>query len=213
MKNHIIIMAKDHFNSKVKTRLAKSIGEEAARGIYTRLLYDSLHKFVDPVSNDFKIILSLSTKTGEKYFKEAYPEFFIDIQCPGNIGVRMHHALLSAFDKGAEKAVLIGTDVPGINWSILNQAFENVNDQSVVIGPTRDGGYYLVGMANPGVNIFKNVTWSSPEVLCQTIRNIEKQNFSAVLLPELMDIDNEQELRQWQSSLRVKSKGKKKSNI
>ena len=201
MKDHIIIMAKDPFQSKVKTRLAKSIGEEAARGIYSRLLYGTLNKVLAPISNDFRIILNLSTKMSEKYFKEAYPEFGIEIQCPGDIGIRMHHSFLNAFEKGAEKVVLIGTDIPGIDWQIINQAFENINNRSIVIGPTGDGGYYLLGMAHPGANIFNNVSWSSPEVLRQTITNIEEQGYDTVLLPELEDIDNEMELRHWQSRL------------
>jgi len=213
MKNCIIIMAKDPFKSKVKTRLAKSIGEAGARGVYARLLYDTLNKILSPLSNDFRIILSLSTKSSEKYFTEAYPEFFIEIQCPGDIGVRMQQAFKSAFDKGAEKAVLIGTDVPRIDWSTINQAFEKVNDRSIVIGPTTDGGYYLVGMTSPGVNIFNNVSWSSLEVMRQTIKNIEAQGYKSVLLPKLMDIDNDQDLRQWQSCLQGKRKFKKKSNI
>jgi len=211
MKNCIIIMAKDPFKSKVKTRLAKSIGEAAARGVYARLLYDTLNKILSPLSNGFRIILSLSTKSSEKYFTEAYSEFYIEIQCPGDIGVRMQHAFRSAFDKGAEKAVLIGTDVPGIDWSIINQAFEKVIDRSIVIGPTGDGGYYLVGMTSPGVNIFNNVSWSSPEVLRQTIKNIEAQGYKSVLLSELMDIDSEQELRQWQTRLTQQENKKTKS--
>ncbi len=201
MKNHIIIMAKDPFQSNVKTRLASTIGEEAARGIYARLLYDTLNKVLEHRSRDYRIILSLSMKKGEKYFKEAYPELFIETQCPGNIGIRMQHAFDGAFDTGAEKAVLIGTDVPGIEKSILKQAFTKVNDKSIVIGPTGDGGYYLIGMARPGINIFNHVSWSSPEVFRQTIRNIEEQGYKAVLLPELEDIDNEADLRNWQSRI------------
>lgn len=201
MNDRIIIMAKNPFRSKVKTRLAKTTGEEAARGIYARLLYDMLSKLLDPMDNNIRIELSLSDKEGINFFTEAFPEFAITKQCTGNIGVRMQHAFKHAFQNGAERVVLIGTDIPGINWSILIQAFNKIDGQSIVIGPTKDGGYYLVGMGSPGINIFKNIPWSSPEVFHQTIKNIKDHGFQPFILSELVDIDNEMDLKEWHSIL------------
>jgi len=183
MNDHIIIMAKNPFGTDVKTRLAKTT------------------KLLTPVRTDITFVLSLSSTQGIQVFKEAYPEFVVTNQCQGSIGTRMKDAFDRAFQEGAERALLIGTDLPGINWSILNQALDQINNQTIVIGPTFDGGYYLIGMASPGIDIFQDILWSSPKVLGQTIKKITEQGYQPVLLSELQDIYNEKDLKNWQSSL------------
>jgi len=201
MNDHIIIMAKNPFGTDVKTRLAKTMGIEVAQGIYARLLYSTLTKLLTPVRTNITFVLSLSSTKDTKVFKEAYPEIVVTNQCQGSIGTRMKDAFDRAFQEGAERALLIGTDLPGINWSILNQALDQINNQTIVIGPTFDGGYYLIGMASPGIDIFQDILWSSPKVLGQTIKKITEQGYQPVLLSELQDIDNEKDLKNWQSSL------------
>ena len=201
MNIHIIIMAKNPFGSDVKTRLAKAMGKEVAQGVYARLLYSTLTKLLTPVRTDITFVLSLSSTQGTKVFKEAYPEIVVTNQCQGDIGTRMNDAFDRAFQKGAERALLIGTDLPGINWSILDQALDQINNQTIVLGPTFDGGYYLIGMASPGIDIFQDILWSSSKVLGQTIKKIAEQGYQSVLLSELQDIDTEKDLLNWQSSL------------
>ncbi|MCB2209540.1 TIGR04282 family arsenosugar biosynthesis glycosyltransferase [bacterium] len=196
----MIVVARNPFNSRVKTRLADTLGKEVARGVYTRLVYETLLRMIHHRTNSVKITLSLANGTGRDTFHEAFPELTVTHQCKGNIGVRMMDAIRQAFEQGAEKAVLIGSDIPGITWDIVEQAFDVIDDETVAIGPAKDGGFYLIGMQSPGVDIFENIPWSTSGVLACTISNITQQGCLPGFVPTLQDIDYAEDLRRWQAS-------------
>lgn len=198
-QNEVIIMAKFPFGEDVKTRLAKAIGTRSAQGVYARLLYEILINLSNHRSQNTTLNLYLASESGKSYFNAAFPEMKIQTQSRGDIGERMHKAFQNVFSIGAEKVVLIGTDIPGLKWSILEKAFESLEQNKIVLGPTKDSGYYLVGMQSPGIDIFQNVMWSTKFVLKNTFRNIEELGFQVDLLPERHDIDTIEDLEQWQA--------------
>jgi hypothetical protein len=120
-------------------------------------------------------------------------------QTSGDLGQRMRAAFERSFAGGAETAVLIGSDIPDITAGLLQQAFTSLMTDEVVIGPTRDGGYYLIGLVARQAQqllplIFEGMIWSTGDVLANTIRRLERAGYDAATLPTLRDIDLPEDL-------------------
>lgn len=175
---------------RVKTRLAATVGDVRALDIYRRLLMHTLQAcaFLD--------------REKEAWYADAVPEEelaevfgFTALKQQGeDLGERMAHAIGSAFQRGRSPVVIIGTDCPGISEELLRDAFSALEWNDVVIGPARDGGYWLLGMNRMIPDLFKGKKWSSGSVRADTIADLERLGLSYVLLPELIDVDNEQDL-------------------
>ncbi len=124
-------------------------------------------------------------------------------QGTGDIGGRMQRALSDAFNAGVERAVLIGSDIPGITATILAAAFDHLHSADLVLGPAKDGGYYLVGLrhavwAGVADKLFHNVPWGTERVLAATQEKIDTLRLEAVLLETLADVDRPEDLVIWE---------------
>jgi glycosyltransferase A (GT-A) superfamily protein (DUF2064 family) len=116
----------------------------------------------------------------------------------------MHHAFAMAFDDGARHAVIIGTDVPELQASMVDNAFMQLANHDIVAGPSLDGGYFLLGMTGPIKNVFNGVEWSTDQVFDGTMARIRQLDLSCSVLPALADIDTEQDLREYETRIRLK---------
>jgi rSAM/selenodomain-associated transferase 2 len=105
----------------------------------------------------------------------------------------MHLAMKRAFDGGARRVVLVGTDIPGLTANILEQAFSALHERDLVIGPSTDGGYWLVGMTRPE-NIFEEIAWSQRDVLDKTLALAREKGMTSHLLAPLNDLDTPDDL-------------------
>jgi rSAM/selenodomain-associated transferase 2 len=110
----------------------------------------------------------------------------------------MYFSIKSALDKGCRRVVLVGTDIPAMRSGHLKAAFEALDLHDVVLGPSRDGGYWLIGMRKP-VDIFQNIEWGSTRVLAQTLAAVRHKALSWVQLNTLNDIDSPEDLDAWLS--------------
>ena len=120
-------------------------------------------------------------------------------QAAGDLGRRMHLAMQRAFDVGARRVVLVGTDIPGLTTEMLEEAFSALHEKDLVFGPSIDGGYWLVGMAKPE-NIFAGIVWSRPDVLEKSLALARKKGMTSHLLAPLNDLDTPDDLaREWGS--------------
>ena len=118
-------------------------------------------------------------------------------QATGDLGRRMHLAMQGAFDVGARRVVLVGTDIPGLTTEMLEEAFDALHERDLVFGPSMDGGYWLVGMAKPE-NIFAGIVWSRPDVLEKSLALARKKGMTSHLLAPLNDLDTPDDLtREW----------------
>ena len=113
------------------------------------------------------------------------------------MGQRFTHAFQKAFEMGAESVVVIGTDIPHLNRSIIQSAFNALDETDVVIGPAMDGGYYLMGTCQRTATLFLDIDWSSEFVLRQTEQLIRAQDLSIHYLPKLLDVDTEDDYQRW----------------
>lgn len=187
----LIIFVKNSEKGKVKTRLAQTIGDEKALEVYRQLLL--LTKSVtDPLSVHKQVWYSGYVDEGDLWSEENFEKY---LQKGENLGERMQNAFQNAFESGYQKMVIIGSDCASLRTEILQEAFDKLDAHDIVIGPARDGGYYLLGMTAMYADLFEDKSWSTSSVLQSTVKQIEKMNLSYHLLPTLNDIDTEADLR------------------
>lgn len=187
--NALIIFVKNLIEGHVKTRLAATLGNDGAMDIYKQLLKNTENSILTFETD--KIVFYSDFIEEEIWGNNLFQN---RIQEGNDLGERMKNAFNSSFTAGYEKIVIIGTDCPGINKSILENAFIALNNLDIVIGPATDGGYYLLGMKKEYPFLFQNIEWSTDKVLQQTIDLCSKNRLSYFLLPELSDIDEEKDL-------------------
>jgi len=187
--NALIIFVKNLIEGHVKTRLAATLGNDGAMDIYKQLLKNTQNSILNFETD--KIVFYSDFIEEEIWGNNLFQN---KIQEGNDLGERMKNAFNSSFTAGYEKIIIIGTDCPGINKSILENAFMALNNLDIVIGPATDGGYYLLGMKKEYPFLFQNIEWSTDKVLQQTIDLCNKNRLSYFLLPELSDIDEEKDL-------------------
>ena len=193
--DHLGMFAKFWAPGKVKTRLAATIGEVKAAEVYRAMLdylVDSLSTVGDQRTIAFTPLHKLSEFSSvTASAKEAWA---LIPQSDGSLGDRMTHFFESLFSAEAEKAsdlnvILIGSDCPTISPALLGEAFELLRTHDVVLGPTPDGGYYLVAMAGQYRDVFSGITYSTQSVLEQTTAKMRNDQIKYALLKPLEDID------------------------
>lgn len=175
---------------KVKTRLAASIGEERALEIYQRLL-EHTKATVQVLPFDKQAWFTDGVRDHDEWINAG---FEVRAQQVGDLGDRMSNAFSEAFSKGYRSVVVIGTDCPGLNSDLLNEAFDLLATNDVVIGPAEDGGYYMLAMRGPFLKLFEDIHWSTDRVARATERNCIDNKLSYVMLRPLGDIDREEDL-------------------
>jgi rSAM/selenodomain-associated transferase 1 len=189
-KSAIIIFQKNAELGKVKTRLAKDLGDHKALEIYDRLC-EFTHRICSQVPVDK--FLYYSNFVPED--KPGYASYYFKVQTGDDLGDRMSNAFSDLFSAGYQKVLIIGTDCAEISPDLFLEAFEILNEQDVVIGPAEDGGYYLLGMSQFFPQLFHDVNWSTSEVIEQTKSNIKSIGISNGELAVRSDIDT---LEDWQ---------------
>ena len=165
----------------VKSRLAISIGEEAAFDCYRKLLENTVE-----AAMPFESEIWIEGDIADLSWARGLP---IRRQGAGDLGVRM----LAAFNDGVK--VLIGTDIPAMSASYIEQAFASLEENDVVVGPTEDGGYCLMAMREPHEQLFAGITWGTSSVLASTLARAE--NLNVGLCDVLWDVDIEADYRRW----------------
>jgi rSAM/selenodomain-associated transferase 1 len=120
------------------------------------------------------------------------------LQGRGDLGDRMNRAFCEAFEEGVGRAVLVGTDCPGLTVGILNRAFGALRSHYMVLGPAKDGGYYLIGLRVAVPSLFSDIPWGTGKVLAQTKRIAEGLGLSVAFVDVLEDVDRIKDLRVWE---------------
>lgn len=177
---------------KVKTRLARSIGDEMALQVY-RLLLQHTFEITNTVACDKYVhytgdIIADDLWSAPGYRKRA--------QEGDGLGERMSAAFKTLLAEGYEKVLIIGSDCYQLNTFIINQAIASLDQYDTVLGPTFDGGYYLLGMKQIIPELFAGKTWSTDTVAQDTMRDLKTLNLSCYLLPKLHDVDEAEDLRE-----------------
>lgn len=186
-KNLLIVFVKNIILGKVKTRLAKTIGDEGAFQIYSELvgITEQETQRVNAIRHIYfsDVIISSKWENDQKFTQEG-----------ADLGIRMKNAIQNGFDQGFENIIVIGSDLPDISSEVIEKAFEQLQSNDVVFGPAYDGGYYLLGMSQMIPSIFDNKPWSQSNLLECTLDEISEQGKSISLLQTLNDIDTFEDL-------------------
>ena len=190
MKQALLIFAKNLIYGEVKTRLAATVGNDAAFSVYKELLLHT-KEITKDILADKIIFYSNRIEDNDIWINETYKK---QIQQGNDLGKRMENAFAYAFKNNYDEVVIIGTDCIELTSSIINDAFNQLKNYDVVIGPAKDGGYYLLGMKKLYSEIFQNILWSTDRVLQQTIAICKRESLSCHLLQVLSDIDDEKDL-------------------
>ncbi|MEN8790240.1 MAG: TIGR04282 family arsenosugar biosynthesis glycosyltransferase [Flavobacteriaceae bacterium] len=182
-QNLLIIFTRNIVLGKCKTRLAKTVGPEIALEIYSFLVEhtSTISKNLDAQKWVFYSEFRASGDLFDDHIFEKYHQVGEDL------GERMHNAFSLGFEKGYEKIIVIGSDIYDLRESDLNTAFEALDNAQYVVGPAKDGGYYLLGMKAPNAGLFKNKHWGTDKVLAETLKTINGS--SVILLDERNDVD------------------------
>ena len=197
-KEVVLVFQKNAILGQVKTRLASGMGELPALEIYKHLVqltYSALESVPVPVWT---------------YFSDFIPEFINPsvekgfVQEGRDLGERMSNAFARTFESGRDKVILIGTDCPTLQSQHLLQAFEALNHSDLVLGPAIDGGYYLIGMKGKAAYLFEGIAWSTSQVLSQTLHVASQHGLIVTLLPELDDIDTQEDWQRYSSQFENK---------
>ncbi|MGB3180053.1 MAG: TIGR04282 family arsenosugar biosynthesis glycosyltransferase [Cyclobacteriaceae bacterium] len=191
MNKALIIFIKNIENNNVKTRLAATVGHTLAQKVYRELLART-HSAVKGTNTDITVYYSREVLPEDEWSLEGYNQ---DVQATGDLGEKMKDAFARQFADGKEKVVIIGSDCPDLSTELINQAFEQLDRNDVVFGPSEDGGYYLLGMTSLIPMLFENKEWSTDTVLKSSLDDLDKVGKHVALLPELNDIDTEEDLK------------------
>ena len=204
MSKALIIFIKNPVLGKVKTRLAATVGNLKAFEIYKKLLNHTQKITLLIDADKFLFYADFLNREDE------WPNnrFIKHLQKGNDLGERMCNAFESTFLNKYQKVIIIGSDCIDLSTSVIEDAYKLLNNSDVVIGPAKDGGYYLLGMKNPHPCLFRNVSWSTSEVLKQTLSICRSQHLNYSLLPPLTDIDAENDLSFEQKKLFKLKKGK-----
>jgi len=188
--NLLLVFAKNPELGKVKTRLAKTVGDKKALEVYLKLL-EHTYAVADKTFADKAIFYSDKIEEFDILDYYKFPKF---LQKGKDLGERMDRAIGEAFGQSYNKVVIIGSDCYDLTSEIVEDAFKLLDDHNVVIGPAFDGGYYLMGMDRHYSHLFRDKKWSTPDVLLDTILDTKKLKLSYALLPTLTDVDEEKDL-------------------
>lgn len=192
-KHAIILFAKDPVIGQVKTRLASHLDEKTIFNLYLNFLDDSVDKICKIAGADRFCGVHPGTMSG--YFDRVAvsKKICIFLQEGKDLGERMKNALAKRFEEGYEKVVIIGSDSPSLPISYIKEAFASEKD--LVVGPSTDSGYYLIGMHGKVVDVFSGVSWGTEKVLSETFARVRRIGATMMVLPVWYDVDRYDDLK------------------
>ncbi len=193
MSDALIIFVKNPQAGKVKTRLAADIGDQAALKVYSNLLSFTRDISQKLSNHSLYVFYSKYIDLNDEWSNARFDKL---VQEGNDLGQRMDNAFKTLFEKHS-KLVLIGSDCPELQVDILHDAFNSLNDHDICIGPSHDGGYYLIGMKKPCPELFKDIQWSTSSVYQNSIATLKASGHSYKELMRLHDLDNIEDLERF----------------
>ncbi len=191
----VIVFVKAPEEGQVKTRLAKSIGEPAACEIYRNFVLDLMDRLKE---GDFDIRVCFNPPQAKDMVTEWLgSENLLVPQAGEDLGKKMEHAFKLTFIEGYREVLLVGSAIPDLEACIVERAFEALRYDDIVLGPSQEGGYYLIGFKTESFipEIFQGVQWNTSQVLNSTMLAARKRGRTVHVMPRRRDIDTLEDLK------------------
>ena len=184
----ILLFLKAPRSGFVKTRLAKDIGNEPACAVYRQLVARTLSQ----IPEDWPLFIHFSPKEAEAEMISWLGNQHRFLPQPdGDLGHRLQIACEKAFaEPNTSGVILLGGDCPGFTTAHLRECAQQLASRKPVIGPSEDGGYWLLGLPQSFPELFQNIAWSTPQVLPTTIARFAEKSISPFELETLFDVDD-----------------------
>lgn len=204
-KKALIIFTKNPELGKCKTRLAETIGNNAALEVYKHLLQHTATVTEQIQADKFAFYSEGITKNdiwNDRIFRKK-------VQHGNDLGEKMKHAFNELFQAGYEKVVIIGSDLLDLETKQINKAFQALDTTKCVLGPAQDGGYYLLGLTKMLPFIFENKPWSTSRLWTETLNDLKENSVAFTTLETLNDIDTFEDLmasKSYQSNAELQQK-------
>lgn len=172
---------------RVKTRLAAEIGAEAALRVYVRL---AEHAAAEARASGAAVRVHFTPADAEAAVRGwlGEPAAYLP-QAGGDLGERMRAAFEDAFAAGFRRVAVVGSDLPGLSAELLRRALTLLESREAVLGPARDGGYYLLGLRRMVPEPFRGIAWSTDSVFRETVARLRAVGVEPALLEEMADVD------------------------
>jgi rSAM/selenodomain-associated transferase 1 len=184
----LLVVAKQPYPGHTKTRLCPPLTHAQAADLYDCFLRDTLD--IMRQIPDVECLIGYLPEGAQDYFRQLAPDMSLIQQCGSSLGERLDYLSTEVLSNGWQQAVLMDSDSPTLPVDFVIQAFKQLTGADVVLGPTRDGGYYLIGMKLPQPQLLRKVQMSTPHVLTDTLRLAEATGLTVSLLPAWYDVDN-----------------------
>lgn len=205
-RRYLLVFAKEPLWGKVKTRLLAGLERpRTCIQLYKAFLKDTL-ELIGQTACENKVIAYDSGNQKPRYLKKIAGRrpFRFYRQRGRDLGEKMHHAFKFAERKNSAKTVIIGSDSPDLPAAVIDAAFEKLDRHDLVLGPSSDGGFYLIGLKKPCRGLFRGVPWGTERVLAKTLENAVPLKKRAILLDKWFDVDDVKSLRRLAGNLKNK---------
>lgn len=180
---------------RVKTRLAAEVGVHRAAEIYRHLGRRVVSACAGAGHETVVWFAPADARQAVHDWLQGPNIAAYRAQVSGTLGARLRSVFRRHFREGARRVIVIGSDCPAVDASVVTQALDALDEHDLVLGPTHDGGYYLIGLRAPIPQLFREIAWSTEIVLEQTLTRARQLGLSVVLLPRLRDIDTASDAR------------------
>jgi rSAM/selenodomain-associated transferase 1 len=198
-RHALILFTRDPLPGLCKTRLTPGLTSGQAAALHQAFLLDLIQNFRDHPRFDFLVYLLAEDSGPSEFWKHQGVD--IRMQRGRDLGERMQHAFRDCLNLHYQKAVLIGSDIPTLAAGRITDAFDRLETADVVIGPTHDGGYYLIGLSRADQNLFSGIPWGTAGVYELTLARIRKESLNAEILAMEYDIDDYEDLLRLRKAL------------
>jgi rSAM/selenodomain-associated transferase 1 len=191
----LLFFIKDPRKGRVKTRLASAIGDKMAVKLYRRFLLEMLFTLN---KGTFLFYLCYSPENSLDNLKDWLGDHYLYMSQGGeNLGEKMKNSFVEAFSMSFKRVVLIGSDIPDLPLEFIEEAFTSLREKDAVIGPSFDGGYYLIGFKDQTFSprVFDGIHWSTGSVFEETLKVLKQEGLTLHTLQPLRDIDTVEDLR------------------
>ena len=195
VKKALIFFAKAPKSGKVKTRLQPYLSPDQASELYTAFVTDLLEATAR--LRGITRIVGCDPSDHDPFFQSLAHRYQLKLihQHGANLGERMQNAMTEAHRQGFDRVVIIGTDSPTLPMEFVRKAFLLLRTRELVLGPSHDGGYYLIGCGKSIPPVFEGIPWGTDRVLSMTLRRITDLKIKCALLPFWYDVDHIEDLR------------------